>query len=287
MAFDLDDEELKATRELNGIGEKIPTPDNQVPIEEQMGHYYDTGVKLNLYEVGMSEEEVINQIKDLIKDRASFIGTSANGNSVYRKDKNALQTILSLYQQEKEKVQEYEKQLDLDYVDKNYVSKEYHDMVVKEQNDIINDLKKALDIVNRDKGIFIESYEQEKEKNKKLQEEKEAFEKSYAEAREDEANVVMNAHKVINNLAKAIKFMGTNEELTEEDIIKMFSPEEIKMNFDDFMKRWESEQHKKAKLKEKVIDMTIEDVFNCCIHGFSNAEQVKEYYFKKARENKL
>ena len=42
-------------------------------------------------------------------------------------------------------LEEYEKQLDLDYVNKNYISKEYHEMVVKEQNDIINDLKARLD----------------------------------------------------------------------------------------------------------------------------------------------
>lgn len=149
-----------------------------------------------------------------------------------------------MYQQEKEKVQEYEKQLDLDYVDKNYVSKEYYEMVVKEQNDIINDLQ---------------------EKNKKLK------------------DVINNLAKVISNLAKGVRYLGTNEELTEEDIIKMFSPEEIKMDFDDFMKRWEDKQHKEAKLKENVIDMMAEDLFNGFILNFNSIEQAKEYYFKKAR----
>ena len=66
----------------------FPTPDNPIPIEEQMEYYYDTG-----------EEMLIKGYKDITKE---------------------------------------------------YVSKEYHEMVIKEQNDIIEDLK---------------------EKNKKLEEE--------------------------------------------------------------------------------------------------------------------
>lgn len=138
---------------------------------------------------------------------------------------------------------------------------------------------------------FIKLYEEEKEKNKKLEE-------------------------TINNLAKAVKFMGTNDELTADEIIKMFSPEEIKMNFDDFMKRWENEQHKKADLKDKVIDMMEVDYMNNHISGeysdtpceyyeeiekkekckgkmwddvcFEDCKEcLKQYYFKKARGEEL
>ena len=57
-------------------------------------------------------------------------------------------------------LEEYEKQMDLDYVDKNYISKEYHEMTIKEQNDIINDLKNRLDnSISKDKVIKkIEEY---------------------------------------------------------------------------------------------------------------------------------
>lgn len=157
MAFDLDDEELEATRKLNGVA--------------------------------LSEEEIIDVLENV------FIWKNTN-DKFTRLDLNAIKGLLDLYNQEKEK-------------------------------------------------------------NKKLEE-------------------------VINNLAKAIKFMGTNKELKTEDIIKMFSPEEIKMDFDDFMKRWEGKQHEEAKLKEKVIDMMAKEIAN--YDPNVTIDQIKEYYFKKARE---
>ncbi len=107
---------------------------------------------------------------------------------------------------------------------------------------------------------LLDLYKREKEKNKKLEE-------------------------VINNLAKGVRYLGTKEELATEDIIKMFSPEEIKIDFDDFMKRWENEQHKKADLKDKVIDMMAEDISNTDMFSFEGicGEKVKQYYFKNAR----
>jgi len=42
----------------------------------------------------------------------------------------------------------------------------------------------------------------------------------------------MSKDQIIKNMAKTIKFMSTNPDLTEEDIIEMFSKEENQDYFD-------------------------------------------------------
>lgn len=141
-----------------------------------------------------------------------------------------------------------------------------------------------------------ELYNQEKEKNKKLEEE-------YAKAIESEADIAVGSHKLINNLAQAIRFMGTNENLTVEDIIKDFSKENEVT--EEFMERWEESQFEESHLKDKVIDLMIkgfielkdDDEMYCtvpddfcnpdeCIKVADCADCIKEYYFKKARGDK-
>ena len=51
----------------------------------------------------LSEEEIISQIKDLIRDRESFIDLEDTKDSEFVKDKLALEGILDLYSKEKEK----------------------------------------------------------------------------------------------------------------------------------------------------------------------------------------
>lgn len=103
---------------------EYPTPDNPVPIEQQMEYYYDTG-----------EEMLIKGYKDITK---------------------------------------------------NYVSKEYHEMVVKEQNDIIDDLK---------------------EKNKKLEEEKAAYVKGYTIASDEYVETTIKKIKQKDFYEKVINMM--------------------------------------------------------------------------------
>jgi len=135
------------------------------------------------------------------------------------------------------------------------------------------------DVKNVEKVLDL--YNQEQEKNKKLEE-------------------------VINNLAQAIRFMSTNEKLTVEDIIKEFTENQIT---EEFMERWEKSQHEESHLKDKVIDMIASDYiqdylynersdYPCeyyygeikkkdgCKQGKIGVckECIKEYYFKKARE---
>lgn len=127
-------------------------------------------------------------------------------------------------------------------------------------------------------------YQKEKEKNKKLEE-------------------------VTHNLAQAIRFMGTNEKLTIEDIIKEFSKEN-KVT-EDFMERWEKSQLEESHLKDKVIDLMAEKLRDlkddidtlhegeidcfipkdfCNINGCAKykdcADCIKEYYFNKVKEKK-
>lgn len=65
----------------------------------------------------MSEEEIIENVNELI---------SWKGKNVEIRDYEieSIQGLLDLYNQTKKKLTEYENQMDLDYVDENYVSKE-------------------------------------------------------------------------------------------------------------------------------------------------------------------
>lgn len=89
--------------------------------------------------------------------------------------------------------------------------------------------------------------------------------------------------EVVHNLAQAIRFMGTNEKLTVDDIIKEFSKENEVTEY--FMKRWEKSQHEESNLKDKVIDMMAEDIINGFVLNFESVERAKEYYFNKVKEN--
>ena len=46
----------------------------------------------------------------------------------------------------------------------------------------------------------------------------------------------MDDKTIINNVAKAIKFMATNPTLTEQEIIKMFSQEGVENQLDKLLK---------------------------------------------------
>ena len=108
MAFDLDEDELKATRELNGVGE----------MDEEV------------------TEEELRQLEGFFNK-----GWCCDLDAIY----NTAMKLLRLYQQEKEKVQEYEKQLDLDYVDKNYVKRELYEQEKEKNKKLTDKMKKLLD----------------------------------------------------------------------------------------------------------------------------------------------
>lgn len=70
----------------------------------------------------MTEKEVIEQIESLIDDRNSFIDpTDKREDNIFRKDKEALQTVLKLLEQKDKRIDELEKALveeDLKHRDK-------------------------------------------------------------------------------------------------------------------------------------------------------------------------
>lgn len=61
----------------------------------------------------MSENEIIYQIKDLIKDRESYFTSTDEEDDIFRKDKQALEGIIDLYNEEKEKNASLKKQIKL------------------------------------------------------------------------------------------------------------------------------------------------------------------------------
>lgn len=77
----------------------------------------------------MNIEESVEYLKNCLNDEYNF------KNATRKKDKEAIETLLTAYEKEKEKNSK---------------------------------LLEALDTVNHEKGVFIESYEKEKEKNKEL-----------------------------------------------------------------------------------------------------------------------
>ena len=66
--------------------------------------------------------------------------------------------------------------------------------------------------------------------------------------------------QTIRNLARAVIFMGTNENLTVEEVIEEFSKNEDLQ--DDFFQRWQKAQWKESHLKDEVIDLMAEDYYN-------------------------
>lgn len=65
----------------------------------------------------LSEEEIINKIYKL-RNVLTIL------NDYGKEDVEAIDGLLDLYNKDKEKIQKYEKQLDLDYVDENFISKD-------------------------------------------------------------------------------------------------------------------------------------------------------------------
>ena len=51
----------------------------------------------------MSEEEIINQVKDIMADREYFAKNYEEDDNIFKRDIKALQGILDLYQKEKDK----------------------------------------------------------------------------------------------------------------------------------------------------------------------------------------
>lgn len=116
--------------------------------------------------------------------------------------------------------------------------------------------------------------------------------------------------KLIEKLSKAIIFLGTNEKLTVEEVIEMFSDDKRTEIFDDFMKRWEKMQWEESHLKDEVINLIAEDYLydylwnersdnpcdyfdeiqfkkECISKENRNCKEcLKDFYFKKARGGK-
>ena len=81
----------------------------------------------------MNEEQIIDKVSMIDQWKVS-------GDSYTQGELDAIGQLLELYyenkkqlEQEKEKNKEYEKQLDLDYVDKNYISKDKIMEFIKEE----------------------------------------------------------------------------------------------------------------------------------------------------------
>lgn len=55
----------------------------------------------------MSEEEIINQVKDIMADREYFAKNYEEDDNIFKRDIKALQGILDLYDKEKAKSEEY------------------------------------------------------------------------------------------------------------------------------------------------------------------------------------
>lgn len=84
-----------------------------------------------------------NSIEEDIARIAKLITTKFNNDySIDNKDKEAIEHILSAYERVLKENEEYSKQLDLDYVDKNYISK-------KKIEDTIEELKGKLEDISR------------------------------------------------------------------------------------------------------------------------------------------
>lgn len=84
-----------------------------------------------------------NSIEEDIARIAKLITTKFNNDySIDNKDKEAIEHILSDYKRVLKENEEYSKQLDLDYVDKNYISK-------KKIEDTIEELKGKLEDISK------------------------------------------------------------------------------------------------------------------------------------------
>ena len=84
-----------------------------------------------------------NSIDEDIARIAKLITTKFNNDySIDNKDKEALEHILSDYKRVLKENEEYSKQLDLDYVDKNYISKKKIEDTIEELKGKLKDISK-------------------------------------------------------------------------------------------------------------------------------------------------
>lgn len=73
----------------------------------------------------LSEEEIIKDLKKYISFANKSENFSNNNDFKWNVElSEIIQGLLDLYNKEKEKIQKYEKQLNLDYVDENFISKD-------------------------------------------------------------------------------------------------------------------------------------------------------------------
>ncbi len=84
----------------------------------------------------MSEKEVKEQIESLIDDRNSFIAPEdKNEDNIFRKDKEALQTVLQLLEEKENKINDLE--------DETYKMSEYMKEIATKRNKAIDKLKEV------------------------------------------------------------------------------------------------------------------------------------------------
>lgn len=109
MAFDLDNEELRATRKLHGLNDDL---------------YKETSDK-NVANVTKSDIDILNALIYVYEARLP------NYNELMDSEVKSLKNILAERERDKKRIQELEeelekanRQLDLDYVDDNYIPKQ-------------------------------------------------------------------------------------------------------------------------------------------------------------------
>lgn len=124
MAFDLDNEELRATRKLHKINDDL---------------YEETSDK-NVANVTKSDIDILNALIYVYEARLP------NYNELMDSEVKSLKNILTEREQDKKRIQELEeelekanRQLDLDYVDDNYITKEkVKDKIELHKNYLLN-----------------------------------------------------------------------------------------------------------------------------------------------------
>lgn len=117
----------------------------------------------------------------------------------------------------------------------------------------------------------LDLYNKEKEKNKKIKELSEGI-----------VNKFEKQGEIISKLARAIMFMGTNPDITEEEVIKAFTENPITEEFlDKFRKEYISKDKIRGKIK-KLEDMKI---ITRELYGKTMNEQI--YKFAQTTLNEL
>ena len=115
------------------------------------------------------EKQAIEYIENCLDDEYDY------KNATRQKDKKAHNIILNLIEKQQKEIEEYKKQLDLDYVDKHFVPVERYNQLEKE----IEELKEGFKIQEHNYQVAMEEIEQRwkdkikaeiEERNKWLQE---------------------------------------------------------------------------------------------------------------------